>query len=111
LTSKAPTIISSLLTFFILIVFAISSVFVQILVLNGASEGQAFNAISISLICQSVGLFPAIILARWLPNFLNKKFNWNTFLTVIIAVIAATGLGVVTSILSVIVSILLAGIR
>ena len=111
LTSKTLSSISGLLTFFILIAFVISSVFVQILVLNGASESQAFNAISISLICQSVGLFPAIILARWLPNFVIKKFHWNTFLAVIIAVIAAVGLGMVTAIISVIVSILLAGIH
>jgi len=80
-------------------------------VLNGVSESQGFNAMSISLICQSVGLFPAIILARWLPNFLITKFNWNKILAVVIAVLAATLLGGLSSVVSVIISILLAGIR
>ncbi len=111
MTSKTLSSISGLLTFFILIAIAVVSVFVQMMVLNGVSESQGFNAMSISLICQSVGLFPAIILARWLPNFLITKFNWNKILAVLIAVFAAVLLGGLTSFLSVIVSTLLEGIK
>jgi hypothetical protein len=38
------------------------------------------------------------------------KFNWNTFLAVVIAVIVAAGLGGLISFLSIIVAIPLAGI-
>ena len=109
--SKVPAIISGLSTLIILILVAILSVFVQMLVLNGASESQGFNAMSISLICQSVGLFPAIILARWLTNLLITKYNWNTILAILVAVVAGTTLGGVTSFLSIIISTLAAGIR
>jgi len=109
--NKIPALISGLSTLIILILVAVLSVFGQMLVLNGASESQGFNAMSISLICQSVGLFPAIILARWLTNFLITKFNWNTILAILVAVFAGTFLGSLTSLLAVVLSILLAGIK
>ena len=109
--SKVPALISGLSIFIILILIAILSVFGQMLVLNGVSESQGFNAMSISLICQSVGLFPAIILARWLTNFLITKYNWNNILAILVAVIAGTALGGITSFLSIIISTLAAGIR
>ncbi len=109
--SKIPATISGLSTFIILILVAVLSVFVQMFVLNGASESQGFNAMSISLICQSVGLFPAIILARWLTNFLITKYNWNKIAAVLVAILAGIFLGGVTSLLAVILSIPLAGIK
>ena len=111
MSSKIPAIISGLSTLIILILVAVLSVFGQMLVLNGASESQGFNAMSISLICQSVGLFPAIILARWLTNFLITKYNWNTILVILVAVVAGTTLGGITAFLSIIISTLAAGIR
>ena len=81
------------------------------LALNGVRERQGFNAMSISLICQSVGLILAILIARWLSNLLIVKFNLNVFLAVLTAVIIAAGLGGLISFLSMIVAIPLAGIR
>ena len=111
MSSKIPAIISGLSTLIILILVAVLSVFVQMLVLNGASESQGFNAMSISLICQSLGLFPAIILTRWLTNLLITKYNWNTILAILVAVVAGTTLGGITAFLSIIISTLAAGIR
>ncbi len=111
MSNKTPARISGLSTFFILIGVAVLSVFTQMLVLNGVSESQGFNAMSISLICQSVGLFPAVILARWLTNLLITKFNWNNILAILVAVIAGTTLGGITSFLSIIISIAVSGIR
>jgi len=110
MSNRAVSIISALLTFFILIALAVASVFMQMLVLNGASESQGFNAMSVSLVCQSVGLLLAVIIARVLPNFLITKFNWNKILVVIITVIAATGLGGILALIAVIISIPIAGI-
>jgi hypothetical protein len=108
---KIPALIAGLSTFVILILLAVLTVFIQMVALNGASERQGFNAMSISLVCQSVGLLLVVILARWLVNLLIAKFNWNKVLAVVIAVIAGTTLGGVTAFLSLIVSIPLAGIR
>ena len=109
--NKTASLISGVLTFIILILLAILSVFIQMLALNGVSENQGFNAMSISLICQSVGLILSILIARWLSNLLIVKFNLNVFLAVLIAVIIAAGLGGLISFLSIIVAIPLAGIR
>lgn len=109
--NKIPALLAGLATFFILISFAVLSVFIQMIALNGATGDQGFNAISISLICQSVGLLLAVILARWLVNLLITKFNWNKVLAVIVAVFAGTLLGGVNAFLAIIISIPLAGIR
>ena len=111
MSTKILAAIAGLSTFFILIFMAVLSVLGQMLVLNGASESQGFKAMGISLICQSAGLFPAIILARWLANFLITRYNWNNILAILLAVVAGTTLGGVTSFLSVIISTLAAGIR
>ncbi|HKJ37492.1 MAG TPA: hypothetical protein VJ972_01855 [Anaerolineales bacterium] len=111
MSNKTISVISALLTFVILILFAVASVFVQMLVLNGASQNEGFNAMAISLICQSVGLLIAVILARWLSIFLITKFNWNQFLVIFITVVTATGFGGLISFLSTIISIPLAGIK
>ena len=109
--NKTASLISGVLTFIILILLAILSVFIQMVAFNGASENQGFNAMSISLVCQGAGLILAIIFARWLTNLFIVKFNLNTFLAVIIAVIVAAGLGGLISFLSIIVAIPLAGIE
>lgn len=111
MTNRAPSIISGLLTFVLVILISVAFVFGQIVLLNGVSESKAFNALSIAVVCQSVGLLFAVILARWLPNFLITKFNMNAFLTVIIAVIAAVGLGALLSFLAIIVGTLATGIK
>jgi hypothetical protein len=109
--NKIPVRIAGLLTFAILILVAVLSIVMQMLVLNGASQSQGFNAMSISLICQGVGLFPAIILTRWLTNFLITKYNWKNIPAILVAVAAGTTLGGITSFLSIIISTLEAGIR
>ena len=111
MSNRTPSIIAGLLTFFILVAFAILSVFGQMVVLNGASERQAFNAMGISVICQSVVLLLAVILARWLSNQLITKFNWNKVLAVVITVVVARGFGGLISLLSIIIAIPLIGIR
>jgi len=111
MTNKTLSVISGLSTFIILILVAILSVLTQMLVLNGASESQGFNAMSISVICQSVGLFPAVILARRLTNFLITKYNWNKIAAVLVAILAGTFLGGFTSLLAFVISIPLAGIK
>ena len=109
--NKIPVLIAGLLTFVILILVAVLSIVTQMLVLNGTRQSQGFNAMSVSLICQSAGLFPAIILTRWLTNFLITKYNWSNILAIPVAVAAGTALGGITSFLSIIISTLEAGIR
>ena len=109
--NTTPAIISAVLTVILLIIFGILSVFTQMLVLNGVSEGQGVIAMGVSLLCQGAGAILAALLAGWLTNFVITKFNWNKILAIVVAVIAGTLLGGVISFLSIIISIHLAGIR
>lgn len=108
---KTTATIASLLTFFLLIAVAFVFIFGQIVLLNGASESQGFNAISVAVICQSISLLPAVILVRWLTKLLITKFDWNKFLVVVVAIIAGVGLGSVLMFLSIIVGTLTVGTR
>ena len=108
---KTPAIISSILTIVLLIMFAILSVFTQMIALNGVSESQGMTAMGISLVCQGVGVILVGALAGWLTHVVINKFNWNKVLAVFIAVIVGTLLGVGISLFATIISIPLAGVR
>ena len=108
--NKAPAIISVVLTIVLLILFAVVSVFMQMIALNGVSERQGTTAIGISLVCQGVGLIFAAIFAGWISNLVITKFNWNKVLAVIVAVIVGVLLGGAISFVSFVISIPLAGI-
>ena len=108
--SKTPAIIATVLTIFILVLFAVLSVFMQMIALNGVSERQGVTAMGISLVCQGVGLIVTAIFAGWISNLVITKFNWNKALAVLVAVIAGVLFGGVISFVSFIVSIPLAGI-
>jgi hypothetical protein len=110
MTSKASAIISSILTIILLIIFTVLSVFAQMIALNGVSESQGITAMSISLVCQGVGVILAGIFAGWLSSLVITKFNWNKVLAVIVAVMVGILLGGTISLLSTIISIPLAGI-
>jgi hypothetical protein len=109
--NKTPAIISAVLTVILLVIFGVLSVFMQMLVLNGASERQGVTAMGVSLLCQGVGAILAAAFAAWLANLVITKFNWNNMLAVVGAVIAGTLLGGVIPFLSIIISIPLAGVR
>ena len=108
---KTPAIISSILTIVLLIIFAVLSVFTQLIALNGVSESQGMTALGISLVCQGVGVILAGIFAGWITNLVITKFNWNKVLAVFGAIIVGVLVGGVISVVSTIISIPLAGIR
>lgn len=110
MSAKTPSLIAGLSTFFLTIVLALVFFFGQIVLLNGARESDAFNALVVSIIFQSVVLLLAVILTRWLTNLLITKFQWSKALAVFTAVIAGTGSGALASFLSSILSILIVGL-
>lgn len=109
--NKIPAIISAVLTVVLLILFAVLSVFMQMIALNGVSESQGVTAMSISLVCQGVGVILVGVLAGWLTNLVITKFNWNKILAVLVAVTVGVLFGGVISFVSFIISLPMAGIR
>jgi hypothetical protein len=111
MSNKTLSIISSVLTVLILILFGILSQFIQMLALNGANERQGVIATSVSIVCQGVGIILAAMLAWRLVDLAVTRFHWNRILAVIVAILVGTLLGGVISFLSVIIAIPIAGVR
>jgi hypothetical protein len=91
--TKTPSIISSILTVILLILFAIGSGFFLLVALNGFSEQDGLPGLITTLICNIVGIILAAILAWRLPPWLIGKFNWNRILAVFVSVFSGFLLG------------------
>lgn len=111
MSNKTPAVISTVLTIILLVIFSIISIFMEMVVLNGASEKQGMAALGISLVCNGLATILLGLFSGWFTNLAIAKFSWNKILAVIVAVVLGTGFGAVTSFLSIIISIPLAGIK
>ena len=109
--ARVPSLVSAGLTIFLLILFVLLFLLVQMVALNGASEAQGIAALGISLICQGASVILAAILAWQITSLIITKLNWNVILAVLIATSAGTFLGGLLSFLSVVIAIPIAGIR
>jgi hypothetical protein len=103
--SKIPSIVSSVLTVILLIVFGFLLTIGQVIALNGFSEREGNASFLTAFICQGVGIILCAILAWWLTKLFTQKFNWNKVLSVIISVVVTTVLGGGLAFASLIVSI------
>lgn len=106
--AKTPSIISTILTVILLILFAIGSGFFLLLALNGFSESDGGPGLITSLICNVIGIIFAAILAWRLPRWLIGRFNWNPIVAVLVSVVAGYFLGSGLSIASMFIGVLLA---
>ena len=109
--NKSPATISAILTIVILVLFAIVLLLLQMVALNGAGERQGLTATGISLACHSIVIILLATLAARTTWFLITRVDWNSILAVTITVILATTIGGAISLLSMIISIPVAGIR
>ncbi|CAG0952717.1 hypothetical protein ANAEL_00157 [Anaerolineales bacterium] len=91
--SKIPSVISSVLTVILLIVFGFMLTIGQVIMLNGFSEREGNASFITAFACQGVGMILCAILAWWLTKLFIQKFKWNKVLSVIISVVATTILG------------------
>jgi len=108
---KTPAITASLLTIVMLILFGLLSFFLEMVILNGASEKQGTIALGFSGVCNGLSALLLGLFAGWLTKFLLTKFNWNKILAVAVAVFVSVMAGVLISFLSIIISIPVAGIQ
>ena len=93
MSSKIPSIISSVLTVILLLVFGFMLAIGQVVMLNGFSEREGNASFATAFICQGVGMLACAALAWWLTKLLVQKFDWNKVLSVIISVVVTTFLG------------------
>lgn len=108
---RTESILSVILSMLMLVIFAVLTIIIQMLVLNGVSESQAMQAIGISLACLGLGVILVGVLAWKTTAFLIQKFNLNPALAVLLTVVLVLLIGGTISILSIFISIPLAGIQ
>jgi hypothetical protein len=111
MSTKTASLVSVILSVLLLLVFAVITLFFEMVALNGAGERQGLTAMSISLLCQGAGAVLLGALAWKSTSLLITRFNLNSVLAVVITVILAVLAGGVFSFLALIVSIPLAGVR
>ena len=109
--NKRSTAISAILTVLLLIFLAVFLLLFEMIVLNGASEGQGVKAITLSLVFQGAVMLLAALFARWLTNFLMTKADWNSIMAVLSGVLVAACVGGAISFLAAMIAIPLAGIH
>jgi hypothetical protein len=111
MSNKSPATISAVLTVLVLIVTGTIFLLLQMVALNGAGERQGLTAMGISLACQSLVIIVLAASAARVTDFLITRVDWNSILAVVVTVILATMIGGMLSLLSMIISIPVAGIR
>ena len=88
--TKTPSIISVILSILVLIVIGLSVGFIALVALNGFSEREGGAALTVLGFCSSIGIILSAILAGRLTKLFITKYNWNTFLAVIVSVVASS---------------------
>jgi len=110
MSNKRPSLISGILTIVLLTLIGLVLLFVELIALNGFSTREGMIALGTAFTCQTVTIILAGVFAGWLTRLVITKFNWNSILVVVMAVVAGTFLGGVISFLAVIFSIMLVGV-
>jgi hypothetical protein len=111
MSTRTASILSTILSILLLLIFAVLAVIFEMIALNGASEGQGMKAIGISLACLGSGAILLGILAWKATIFLITRFDLNPILAITLTVGLAMLVGGTLSILSIFVSLPLAGIQ
>ncbi len=111
MSTRTASLLATILSILLLLIFAVLAVIFALIALNGASESQGMQAIGISLACLGGGAILLGILAWKGTELLITKFNLNPVLAITLIVALALLIGGALSILSIFVSIPLAGIQ
>ena len=91
--TKTPSIVSTILTIILLLLFGAAGMFFLVVALNGFSTSEGEPALISSLVCNIIGIIVAAILAWRLPRWLIGRFNWNSIVAVIVSVLAGLFVG------------------
>jgi hypothetical protein len=106
--TKTPSVISTLVTVILLLLFGAAILLSLLVALNGYSEREAGPALTASFLCQGLGVILAAVLSWKLPRVFVEKFNWNPILSVMVSIPAGVLLGVLISSFSLFLGVLVA---
>lgn len=108
MTNKIPSIISTVITVILLLLFGALSVFMMLVALNGFSSHEGGPALITVLVCNVAGVVASALIAWRLPHWFITKFNWNSILAVVFSVLAGLFFGGVLSSVAMIVGVIVA---
>ncbi len=108
MTTKTPSIISTIITVILLLLIGIASMFFLLVALNGFSERQGTPALIMSLVCNSLGLILSAVMAWRLPRWFMGKFNWNSAVAIIVSVLVGLFFGSGISAVSMFIGVIVA---
>jgi branched-subunit amino acid transport protein AzlD len=111
MSTRAASLIATILSILLLVIFAVLAAIFTLIALNGANESQGMQAIGISLACLGAGGILLGMLAWKGTELLITKFGLNPVLAITLIVALALLTGGALSILSIFISIPLAGVR
>lgn len=106
--SKTPSIVSTILTVVLLLLFGTASMFFLLVALNGFSDREGGPAILTSLSCTLFGIILSAVAAWTLPRWLIGKFNWNSAVAVIVSVLMGFFFGSGVSVAAIIIGVIVA---
>ncbi|MBI3162351.1 MAG: hypothetical protein HYZ23_07560 [Chloroflexi bacterium] len=93
MSTKIPSIISSLITLVLVVLIGVFLAFMQIILLNGFSSREGGPALAAGFTCLGIGAILSAILAWALAKVFISKFNWNNILAVFVSVLASSIFG------------------
>jgi hypothetical protein len=93
--SKAPAIISVVITVILLLLVGAFVFFIDLIALNGVSESEGGIALGTLGICQSIVVILSAVFAGRFTNFLIIKRAWNNALAVAVSVITLVLIGAI----------------
>ena len=110
--NNLPAVVSALATFVLLGIIGFLMFVAQIIALNGViDQSKASTSIGMGFLCQGLSILLASVFAGWFANTLIMRFDWSRAMAVIASVIRGTLLGAAISLIAVVLSIPIAGIR
>ena len=86
--TKTPSIVSTVLTVVLLLLFGAVSLFFLIILLNGFSDREAGPALITALVCNGIGIILSAVLAWYLSRWFIGRFNMNSIVAVIVSILA-----------------------
>lgn len=93
MSTRTPSIISTVLTVLALLATSAASILFTMVALNGFSDREGGPALLVSVLCNSGGVILAAIAAWRLPRWLIERFNWNRSVAIGISTLAGVVLG------------------
>lgn len=106
--TKTPSIVSTIITVILLLLFSAASMFMLLVALNGFTGSEGTPALTTSLICNGIGIILAAVLAWKLPGWLIGKFNWNSIVAVLVSALVGFFIGGGLSLVSLFIGVIVA---